>query len=1329
MKHLTTFLLTILILCHCTAFGQDFRFYKLGTHDGLSNNSVNIMHIDNRGLLWTGTAHGLNRYDGYSIKTYYNYNNDREKAAININNIQEDALGNLWIEGSIPLARYDYRTNHFDTDNTEYLNNLGFSLSKEFKLCTDADGSIWLISKDSIEYKNIGSNAPVRRWRSEIDIEDIRTLHADIHDGEVYMTDGTSVWHFSSRSQKARRISIPDIFTADKGHLRIYIDTDGLMWIYSMVSEHICYMPSLGTSNATMFYLPDNTTQSSTLNASESNAIRKVFDDGQENLWIATDHRGLFLFNKSNGHFENLRHNDGDISSVASDNITCITADRQGTIWLGHQNSGISYCNMRYNLFRHRNDFHSDISTMLFDRNGDLWLGTDGNGLYIEHKDGTIEKTEVPNITISSLLEDRKGTMWVGTYNAGLLRMNGKKIEKSYTAENGTLPHNSVWQMCEDGFGNIWYTSVFEPVARFDISKGSGEVFSSNNHTYSGTSIAKDNHGKIYCGTYYGIMVYDPATRESEIIYGNNKGTQKLLQQYIGPLHFDRKRHMLWIGHMTGISIFDQKTDSIYYLDSSTGLIDTNIKAITNDANGNIWVSTSRGMSCIQTTHQGNNDISFHVRNYTDSEGIQIEFFNAYAATHDSNGEVYMGGKNGYTHVISSHALTQSEKLQTFFTDICIGDSVAVLEEGASWGETPLRLKHNDLQVVINFFTGNLISAHRVIYSYRLKGLHDEWINTSDNNVSFYSLPAGRYVFEVKACGEDGEWGDTSELEIIVSPPFYLSWPMITLYITLAILLAYLLWMRAKRRQQQHIAEQQARIEQQQMVQMSDMKLRFFTNISHDLRTPLTLIISPLQTLLEEPLNDDIKKRLKMMHKNVQLLYNQVNMLLDFRRLDIGAESLHTQSIEIVHYLAEICHSFADYAADRKMTFQYHPDVEKLYVVIDAEKINKIMYNILSNAFKFTPDNGTICVLLEHDDDNIKIIVSDSGQGIADEDKERIFQRFYQADNESHSAGSGIGLHIVKEYVKLHGGSVTITDNSPCGSVFTVSLPKNCIGTPEDTNNTTDDNADATDNDSTASSESKTNSRFTILVADDSRDLCTFIADSLSTEYNVLTAADGEEALQMLRKNTVNLVVSDIMMPKIDGLELCKKIKTDIKWSHIPVILLTAKSADMSIVEGLQQGADDYITKPFNIEHLRLRVQKFIDWTATSHRTFRQKIEVAPSEITITPLDEKFVEQAIAIVEKHIADTEYSVEQLGHDLGMSRTNLYKKLVTITGKGPHDFIRTIRLKRAYQLLEKSQMNISEIAYHVGYSSPKRFSENFKNEYGMTPSEFVKNIKKD
>lgn len=1327
MKRFIFLFTTIFLLCHGFAAGQDYRFYKLGIHEGLSNNSVNTMHLDQRGFLWIGTALGLNRYDGYNIKTFYNYNKNHEKPATNITSIQEDALSNLWIEGDMPLARYDYRTNHFDTDNTEYLRKLGFSISGEYKLRVDADGSIWIISRDSIEYKNLLDNTPVEQWRAGIDLDNTRTWHIETHSGEVYATDGTAVWHFSSRTQNTRRIALPNMFLADKGHLRIYIDSDGLLWIYSMVSEHMCYMPSLGNSTATTFTLPQELMAAKDSEASKSNAIRRIFDDGQGQIWIATDHSGIFLFDKSSGHFENLRHQARDMSSIASDNVTSITTDKQGTIWLGHQNSGISYCNRRYNLFRHRGNIDGDISTMLFDKRGNLWLGTDGNGLYLEHADGSIERTELPNITISSLLEGSNGTMWVGTYNAGLFKMNGTKIEKSYTAENGALPHNCVWQMCEDGYGNIWYTSVFEPLAYFNMAEGKATVYKNNGQTCSGTSIANDGHGKIYCGTYYGIMVYDTATKTGQLKNGNNKGTQSFLQQFIGPIHVERKKRMLWIGHMTGISLWDLKNDSIYYIDNSTGLIDTNIKGITSDLNDNIWVSTSQGISCIQTTRQENNGISFHVRNFTSSEGVQTGFFNAYAATRDKNGEVYMGGKDGYTHIMTSHIITQNEKLQTLFTDICIGDSIISLPEGEEWGETALNIKYNDLQVVINFFTGNLISANRVIYSYRLKGLHDDWMYTSSNNVSFYSLPTGKYILEVKACGENGEWGDVSKLSITVSPPFYFSWWMIIIYVIAAVALAYIIWAKIRQRQQQRMTEQRVMIEQRQKVQLADMKLQFFTNISHDLRTPLTLIISPLQSLLKEPLNDDVKKRLNMMHKNVQLLFNQVNMLLDFRRLDIGAESLHAQSIEIVHYISDICQSFADYATERNMTFNFKPETEKLFVVIDAEKIKKVMYNLLSNAFKFTPDNGTISVTLSDSGQNVVIAVADSGVGIEDKDKENVFLRFYQTDTSNHNAGNGIGLHIVKEYIRLHNGSIAVSDNSPNGAIFTITLPKQSA---ENAGQNAEEKALNTESEEMAEeniAESGEKTMFTILVTDDNHDLCTFIADSLSNEYNILTAYDGEEALQVMRQNSVDLVISDIMMPKIDGLELCKRIKTNIKWSHIPVILLTAKSADMSIVEGLQQGADDYITKPFNIDHLRLRVQKFIEWTATSHRTFQQKIEVEPSEITITPLDEEFVERAIKIVEEHLADTEYSVEQLGRDIGMSRTNLYKKLVSITGKGPHDFIRTIRLKRAYRLLEKSQMNISEVAYRVGYSSPKRFSENFKNEYGMTPSEFVKNLK--
>jgi DNA-binding response OmpR family regulator len=355
-------------------------------------------------------------------------------------------------------------------------------------------------------------------------------------------------------------------------------------------------------------------------------------------------------------------------------------------------------------------------------------------------------------------------------------------------------------------------------------------------------------------------------------------------------------------------------------------------------------------------------------------------------------------------------------------------------------------------------------------------------------------------------------------------------------------------------------------------------------------------------------------------------------------------------------------------------------------------------------------------------------MVSDSGDGIDDDEKEAVFQRFYQVRSDSEKAGSGIGLHIVKEYVKMHNGTVRVNDNVPKGTVFVVTIPTNLEDKEVGKTNITGGQEDVKDDVVTDTTEQRNEAidRYTILVVDDNRDMCNFVANSLSDEYDVLTAGDGEDALNVLKNNDINLVVSDVMMPKIDGIELCKRIKTTMQWSHIPVILLTAKTADVAVIEGLQQGADDYITKPFNIEHLRLRVKKFVEWTNNAHKMFNQKMDVKPSDITITSLDEQFVQNAMRIVEDNISDENFSVETLGKELGMSRTNLYKKLLSITGRGPHDFIRIMRLKRACQLLEKSQMQIAEIAYEVGYSSPKRFSENFKSEYGMTPSQYVKSV---
>ena len=501
------------------------------------------------------------------------------------------------------------------------------------------------------------------------------------------------------------------------------------------------------------------------------------------------------------------------------------------------------------------------------------------------------------------------------------------------------------------------------------------------------------------------------------------------------------------------------------------------------------------------------------------------------------------------------------------------------------------------------------------------------------------------------------------------------------------------------------------------------MKLRFFTNISHDLRTPLTLILTPLQTILNGILDDGLRKKLNTVNKNAEQLLQLINALLDFRKLDVGAETLRLQTSDFVNFIRELCLPFQAYALDRDMNFTFSGENEILSMQFDPDKVQKIILNLLSNAFKYTPDGGSIKVHVYHEDDGVCISVSDSGQGISNADKEHVFERFYQASQKQDKTGSGIGLHIVSGYVHMHRGTVSVADNEPQGSVFTIKLPLQEISFSEEL--LLEKVPDQEPFEQVEGQHLPANP--VLLLVDDNRDFCEFMADSLADEYSVLVAFNGQEALEQLRKNDVNIVVSDVMMPIMSGTELCSRIKTNILWSHIPVILLTARTAEEYQIEGLELGADDYLTKPFNFNLLKLRIQKFLEWTEKCHLSFSQKMDVSPGEITITPLDEQLIEKAIKVVEEHISDTEFSVEDLGAAVGLSRSHLYKKLMNITGKGPAEFIRTIRLKRGRQLLGKSQLQIAEIAYAVGFNSPKRFTINFKSEFGLSPSEYLRTYK--
>ncbi|MDD5151845.1 MAG: ATP-binding protein, partial [Flavobacterium sp.] len=423
----------------------------------------------------------------------------------------------------------------------------------------------------------------------------------------------------------------------------------------------------------------------------------------------------------------------------------------------------------------------------------------------------------------------------------------------------------------------------------------------------------------------------------------------------------------------------------------------------------------------------------------------------------------------------------------------------------------------------------------------------------------------------------------------------------------------------------------------------------------------------------------------------------------------------------------EIYLSFCVYAEERTINFFLINDMGSLTMLFDQDKIRKIFTNILSNAFKYTLDGGTISIHIKQEDDTVCVSVSDSGSGISDKEKEHIFERFYQAQQEQEKTGTGIGLHIVYEYVNLHGGTINVTDNVPYGSIFTFQIPIKVVDVDKEEKYL----AENLLNEFTIEDVEKANvvtDKKILLFVDDNNDFCEFIKDNLGEIYTVITANNGQEALGLLHKFNVTIIVSDVMMPIMNGIELCKQIKTNIYWSHIPVILLTARTAEEYVMEGLELGADDYITKPFNFDLLKLRIQKFVEWTEKSHISFSQKLDVSPAEITITSLDENLIAKAVKVVEDHINEAEFSVETLSVALGLSRGHLYKKLIAITGKGPTEFIRTIRLKRGRQLLEKSQMQIAEIAYEVGFNSPKRFTKYFREEFGLSPSEYLRIYKR-
>ena len=630
----------------------------------------------------------------------------------------------------------------------------------------------------------------------------------------------------------------------------------------------------------------------------------------------------------------------------------------------------------------------------------------------------------------------------------------------------------------------------------------------------------------------------------------------------------------------------------------------------------------------------------------------------------------------------------------------------------------------------VSFASDNYNLPEKTQYMYKLEGFNNDWLTLplGVHNVTFTNLAPGKYVLRVKAVNSDGYVGvKEATLGIVVNPPFWMSWWAYLLYAIGLVVVLFLARYRMLKREREKFHLQQIESEAAKNEEINNMKFRFFTNVSHELRTPLTLIISPLEGMLKETTDELQSTRLQLMHRNAQRLLHLVNQLLDFRKGEMSTHQLSLSEGDIISYVHSVCNSFLLMADKKHIQFSFFSGIDTFSMAFDADKVGKIVMNLLSNAFKFTPEGGRVTVMIEHvagTPDMLEIKIADTGIGISEVDKEHIFERFYQAGHKGveETTGNGIGLSLVRDFVTLHEGEVKVFDNIGMGSVFVIQFPVKHVETqvqlPEETGMPAGDEEDKEMKEEAREEMERKNFPL-LLIVDDNEDFRIFMRYSLELQYRVKLAVNGKEAWEMMQEELPDLVISDVMMPQMDGNELCRLIKQDKRTAHIPVILLTARQNTEAKLEGLQTGADDYVTKPFNMTILVLRIRKLIE-LSRYHRVTQGMIDPAPSEIVITSLDEKLIEKAIKYVEDNMSRTELSVEELSRELGMSRVHLYKKLLQITGKTPIEFIRVIRLKRAAQLLRESQLHVSEVAFEVGFNNPKYFSRYFKDEFGVLPS---------
>ncbi|HEV2479030.1 MAG TPA: two-component regulator propeller domain-containing protein [Puia sp.] len=1332
---------------------KDYPFAKLSNQDGLSNNHLNVIFKDRQGFVWFGTNSGVNRYDGYTFKVFRHDDSDStslmDALVQGIFQGPEDKLYITTAGGGVNI--YDPVTGAFVPHRAAYLQTRNILPNGLVSIIHNKDDHYYFVYADSGLYRYDPGRGAVRLpsvihgpGGANIPITDAAVDRA----GDIWLSYYNGILQrFDVGRQTISLRTAINQRAAEQGNYgyKLYTDRDDRLWLYAQDNLSGLWEYDLHSGTLRHFGRDSGAIKLS------SNNISDIIQDNKGQLWVATDKGGLDIVDLAKETVRNLRHSDED-RSLVENTLTTLYIDDLGTVWVGTLKNGVCYYQqnmLRFPLYKREPGEpeslpYDDVNCFAEDEKENIWIGTDGGGLiyfdrrtnsFKQYRHNTGDPNSLGSDAVVSLLMDHRGILWIGTYQGGLDRYDGRGFihYKHSETDPTSLADNRVYSLREDGTDHLWVGTMTGGLDRLDETTGK---FYHNTYTMPHSihsayvpALAGDSAGNLWIGTAYGISVLSRNT--GQYVYYTLENN-RLSDNIIFALTCDHRGNM-WVATRQGLSVMEPGKDTFQSFSTRDGLPSNMIMSVLEDKDHFLWVSTSAGLSRV-TISQDGAALKIKCLNFDEYDGLQGREFNVNAAFRTRQGELLFGGPKGF-NLFRPESIQLNEHVPpVVLTGLQLYNKEVPLP--ASVGrDSQMTLSYDENNFTLEFAALSYINARKDQYAYRLEGFDKDWMTTDGRNrrAAYTNIDPGEYFFRVKASNSDGVWNDKGiTIRIVVRPPFWKT-PLAYILYGLAILaLLYIGRMRIIRRARARFALAEERREAMRARELDRMKIKFFTNLSHEFRTPLSLILSPVDKLIRASEEPGPRQLAMTIERNARRLLHLVNQLLDLRKMEVNELKLNMSGGDIAAFIRSTANSFADLAQERGIDFGYHSEIDQLPAQFDRDKLERILFNLLSNAFKFTPPGGSIGVelaVLEKDQQSVllELKVRDTGIGIPPDLQEKIFESFFQADSPGHlrNQGTGIGLAITREFVEMHGGTIKVDSKPDMGSCFTVLLPVNVLpaGSAGSAGPSTPPLTPEVITPRVPSDLGETGTRrFKVLLVEDDDDFRFYLRENLAPLFTVLEASNGQEGWQKTLSAQPDLVVSDVNMPLMDGLELCKKIKGDERVHNVPVILLTALSAEDHQLRALGFGANDYISKPFIVEILISRIRNLLQFRGSVEETARKRIIAEPTEIDAEPekTAEDFVREAVEVLEKNIANPDFSVDDWSRELGLSRTTLYKKIVGATGKTPIGFIRSFRMKRAAQLLEKTRHNVAEVAYMVGFNNPKYFARYFKEVYGVLPS---------